>query len=607
MSPHASPIRTTVSTPSVWERAEEFWNPPRDEDFELAQQCATHLPTFIREAWPILEPATPYVHGFHVDSVCDHLMAVTAGELLRLAINQPPRTMKSITCAVCWVAWEWLRNPAIRWLCASYAADLSTRDSLKCRRLIESKGGRETGTIFQRIGYQGVLALVAKDAWRLGPTYGWDGSSGAWSLTGDQNAKTKYETTETGMRLATSVGGVATGEGGDRILVDDPTSARQARSEKERKAANTWWDETMTTRFNNARAAAVIVMQRLHEADLTGHLIESGDWHHLCLPGVYEPSHPFVCPETFTLPERRHNVQAEDGSVEEVVVPGGRVLAGDPRTEEGELLEPVRLSEARLAELRKGLGSYGFAGQIQQRPSPEEGGMFKRDWWRYYDASLSRDDPMGRPDDWMFERIIASWDMRFSDSQSKASSYVVGQVWGRYMARFYLLGQVRAKLSFTDTVKAVLAVQARWPLIGAVLIEKKANGEAVMSQLARLVTGMLPIDPEGGKDARASAVQPNVEAGDLWLPSSEFIPCPPSVPPSEGESGLDLPPTATADFVEEHAVFDQGAHDDQVDAMSQAITWLLKHGGGGGAVVKPKGNGPKDGRRSTEDLRNMKF
>lgn len=598
----------TVSDPFVVAAgmAADIFDPPGDEDFDLAQRCATHLPTFIREAWPILEPATRYVHGWHVDTICEHLEAVTAGELPRLVINQPPRTMKSLTCGVCWIAWEWLSNPAIRWLCASYAADLSTRDSLKCRRLIESKGGRETGTIFQRIGYQGVLGLLTKHRWRLGPTYG-IGADGKWSLTGDQNAKTKYETTATGMRLATSVGGVATGEGGDRILVDDPTSAKQARSEAERKAANTWWDETMTTRFNNAQAAAVIVMQRLHESDLTGHLIDSGDWHHLCLPGVYEPSHPFVYPNKVTLPERTYNVQAEDGSVEEVVVPGGRVLAGDPRTAEGELLEPVRLSEARLAELRKGLGSYGFAGQIQQRPSPEEGGMFKRDWWRYYDAALSRDDPMGRPDDWMFERIVASWDMRFSDSQSKASSYVVGQVWGRYKARFYLLGQVRAKLSFTDTVKAVLAVQERWPLISVVLIEKKANGEAVMSQLARRVTGMIPVEPEGGKDVRASAVQPNVEAGDLWLPSTEFIPCPPSVEPSEGEARLELAPTATADFVEEHAVFDAGAFDDQVDAMSQAITWLLKHGASGGAVARPKGGKPKDGRRSTEDLRTMKF
>lgn len=595
---------TTV--PDVWDLAAGFWAPPKDEDFDLAQRCATHLPTLIRETWPILEPATPYVSSWHIDVVCYHLEAVTAGELPRLIINQPPRTMKSLSTCVCWPAWEWLSAPAIRWLFASYAADLSTRDSLKCRRLIESKGGRETGTIFQRIGYQGVLALLSNHTWRLGPTYG-SGTDGKWSLTGDQNAKTKYENTATGMRLSTSVGGVATGEGGDRIVVDDPTNAKQARSEKERKAANTWWDETMTTRFNNAQAAAVIVMQRLHESDLTGHLLASdGGWHHLCLPGRYEPSHPFVYPEKVVLPERRYNVQSEDGRVDEVVVPGGRVLPGDPRIEEGELLEPVRLSEPRLAELAKGLGTYGFAGQIQQRPSPEEGGMFKRHWWKRYDASLSRDDPMGRPDDWMFERMIASWDMRFSDSQTKASSYVVGQVWGQYLARFYLLGQVRARLGFTDTVKAVLAVNAQWPTITAVLVERKANGEAVMSQLARKVTGLIPIEPEGGKDVRASAVEPNVEAGDIWLPATEYIPAPPSIPDTADEPGVEFPLTATSDAIEEFAVFPNGANDDQVDAMSQAVTWLLKHSGGGGAVVKPKGK-REDGRRSTEDLRNMRM
>lgn len=545
--------------------AADILDPPASPDRDLALECAASLPVFIREAWPIVEPATPFVHGWHLDVVAHHLEAVTAGELPRLIVNVPPRTMKSLTAGVFWPAWEWLSAPHIRWLFASYAQDLSTRDSVKCRRLIESKGGRQDGTLFQRLGYHGVLRLLGD----------------AWELTGDQNVKTKYETTQTGMRLATSVGGVATGEGGDRIVVDDPLSAKQARSEKEREAANTWWDETMTTRFNNARAAAVIVMQRLHEEDLTGHLLAGdGDWHHLCLPAEYEPSHPFTYPDRVALPERALTVQGEGGEPEQVTIPGGRILPGDPRTEPGELLDPVRLSATRLSELRTSLGSYGFSGQMQQLPSPVEGGMFQRAWWQYW-------TPDTLPPRW--QRLVASWDMRFSDSQKQESSFVVGQVWGIDGADRYLLGQIRARLSFTDSVKAVQALAAWKPAARAKLVERKANGAAVIDTLKGKVPGLIPIEPEGGKDVRASAVQPFVEAGNVYLPAADFIPCPPG-----------YTATATQAFVEELAVFPNGTHDDQVDAFSQALNWLEHHDAP--ATSEPYMDAAQDTVRRTGDL-----
>lgn len=490
--------------------------PSRDE--VTAELCTRSLSRFIGEAWPIVEPATSFVHGWHIDALCEHLEAVSAGELNRLIINVPPRTMKSLTVAVFWPSWEWFRRAHLRWLCASYSADLSMRDSVKCRRLIESQGGAGDGALFQRIGYQGVLGLLGED----------------WELTGDQNVKSKYETTETGFRLATSVGGLATGEGGDRIVIDDPLSAKQARSEAERNAANTWWDETMSTRFNNADAAAVIVMQRLHEEDLTGHLVAQGGWHHLCLPAEYEPSHPFVYPERVTLDS-------------------GHELPGDPRTEEGALLDPVRLPAERLAELLRNLGSYAYAGQMQQRPAPEEGGMFKRHWWRRYD-----DDEVPS-----FERLVASWDMRFSDSQSAASSYVVGQLWGTRGSNRYLLGQIRARLDFPQTLQAVGALNAWRAGVTATLVEKAANGEAVVSSLASRVPGLLALPPEGSKEARGAAVTPLIEAGDVFLPAGEYIAAPPG-----------YEPTTVDDYIAELATFPNGAHDDQADATSQALNWI---------------------------------
>jgi len=488
--------------------------PSRDEI--VAERCRRSLPTFIREAWPIVEPATDLVSSWHIDCVAEHLQAVSEGELLRLIVNVPPRTMKSLSAAVFWPAWDWLLRPHLRWVYASYAGALSQRDSMKMRRLIKSAGGQDEGTIFQRLGYQGVLRLLHDDP---------------WELTKDQDAKTKYETTATGMRLATSVDAMATGEGGDRVVVDDPLSAKQARSDAERDRANIWWDETMTTRFNNAEAAAVIVMQRLHEEDLTGHLLEKGGWHHLCLPAEYEPKHPFVYPD-------------------HVDLVSGVELPGDPRTTEGELLDSVRLGPDRLAELVKDLGSYGYAGQMQQRPAPAEGGMFKRHWWKRWGELPS------------LEKRIASWDMRFSDSQEAASSYVVGQVWGIAGADHYLLGQVRARLGFTDTLKAVNAVN-EWMATPAKLVEKKANGAAVIDSLKHNVRGLIPIEPEGGKEVRAAAVEPTVEAGNVYLPDGEFIPVPPG-----------YEPTSIDDFIHEFAIFPNGAHDDQVDAMSQILNWV---------------------------------
>lgn len=510
--------RSSLPPVDPWLAAADIFDPPPDEDRDLAEACRSSLSTFVREAWPILEPAEEFVHGWHIDVVCEHLQAVTDGDLRRLIINVPPRTMKSITTAVCWPAWEWIGAPHVRWLFVTYAQNLTLRDSLKCRRLIQSKGGREDGTLFQRIGYQGMLRLLHDEP---------------WTLTGDQNAKEKYETDHTGMRLATSVDGVGTGEGGNRIVVDDPLNAKKARSDTERTAVNEWWDGTMTSRFNNADATAVIVMQRLHEDDLTGHLLEQGGWHHLCLPAEYEPKHPFVYPSRVTLPS-------------------GRELPGDPRTEEGEKLDPVRLNQERLDELAKGMGSVGYAGQMQQRPAPAEGGMLKRGWWKRY-------EPESLPP---LERRIASWDMRFSDSQSAASSYVVGQVWGVAGARRYLLAQIRARLSFTETLEAVKALHAM-SRVTATLVEKKANGAAVIDALKDRIPGLIPIEPEGGKEVRAAAVSPLIEAGDVWLPVGDILPTAPG-----------YEPTTVAEFIDECATFPNGQHDDQVDATSQALNWL---------------------------------
>jgi hypothetical protein len=208
-----------------------------------AEQAARHLREFVRQAWPVVEPSTPFVSGWHIDAIVEHLEAVSLGQIRNLLINVPPRHMKSLLVSVFWPAWEWIRWPQRRWLYSSYGAQLSIRDSVKCRRLIESPW------------YQARWA-------------------DRFALTSDQNTKGRFDNNRSGYRLSTSVGGSATGEGGDRIVCDDPNNVKEVESDSVRKTTNDWFDVVMSTRVNDPKTAAkVVVMQRCHQQDLSGHLL----------------------------------------------------------------------------------------------------------------------------------------------------------------------------------------------------------------------------------------------------------------------------------------------------------------------------------------------
>src|SRR5579862_6535508 len=281
----------------------------RDEiDAEMASRG---LREFVRQAWSIVEPSTPFVPGWHIEAIIDHLEAVSRGEIRNLLINVPPQHMKGLLVSVFFPAWEWIRWPERRWLYSSYAATLSIRDSVKCRRLIESPW------------YQARWGHV-------------------FALTGDQNAKSRFDNNRSGYRLSTSVGGSVTGEGGDRIICDDPHKVDEVESDTARKNAIDWWDVAMSTRVNDPKTSAkVVVMQRCHQQDRSGHLLEQGDWEHLCLPAEYESSRAATS-----------------------------IRFADPRQEHGELLWPERFGAAEIESLKRSLGSYAAAGQLQQRPSP---------------------------------------------------------------------------------------------------------------------------------------------------------------------------------------------------------------------------------------------
>lgn len=293
---------TTVDLPSTrsnnWKAC---WSEPEIELRRVrAEMARRDLHDFVRQAWPVLEPNTPFVDGIHMRAICTHLQALTEGRLRHLIINIPPGHAKSLLTGVFWPAWVWIDRPHIRWLFASYAANLSVRDSVKCRRLIESDW------------YQQHFA-------------------DRYQLSSDQNQKNRFENDRTGYRIATSVGGSATGERADVVVVDDPHSVDQAESDAERRRAVEWFNGTMSTRLNDfASGHKVVIQQRLHEADLTGDLLVRGGFELLCLPAEFEPERRCCTSTGWT----------------------------DPRVEAGELLWPGKVTAADLEALKVSLGSY---------------------------------------------------------------------------------------------------------------------------------------------------------------------------------------------------------------------------------------------------------
>lgn len=451
-----------------------------------AERTRRSLKRFIEAAWPVLEPTTAYSANWHIDAICEHLEAVSRGEIRNLVINIPPRCMKSLIVAVFWPVWSWISQPGMRWLFSSYNSKLSIGDSLKCRRLIESQW-------FQS-------------------RYG-----GAFRLEGDQNRQDRFENDHAGYRIATSVGGTGLGIGGDVLVADDPHNAREPESPTRRAAALTWWDELMSSRLNDPKTGRkVIVMQRLHEADLSGHVLERGGYVHLRIP-----------------------MEFEAGARCETPI-GWR----DPRETDGDLMWPARFGPPEIEALKTATGSYGYAGQYQQRPAPRAGGMIELAWFKRFDA------PPETP-----VRTVQSWDTASKPGERNDPS--VCGTWQEAGGRWHLVHVWRARVEYPALKRKAMSLAARWEP-DAILIEDKSSGEALIQDLKAEPTMPLPviaITPEKDKETRASVVSPLIEAGRVALP---------------------VKAPWLADYEAEVATFPNAAHDDQVDMTSQLLRWASK-------------------------------
>lgn len=445
--------------------------------------CRRSLAHFARRAWHVLEPAAELKWGWALDAICLHLEAVTDGSITRLLMNVPPGSMKSLLTGVIWPAWEWGPRslPEMRYVGTAHEETLAIRDSRKCRDLIKSEW------------YQ-----------KLWPV----------ELARDLDGKREFGNVNKGIRQARSFTSM-TGVRGDRVILDDPISADSANSVAKLEAARLAFTETLPTRVNSEKSAIVVVMQRLHEKDVSGVILEMGlPYTHLFIPMRFDPSNRCTT----------------------------SIGWSDPRTEEGELMFPERFGEAQVSELEQILGSYGAAGQLQQRPAPRGGGILKEEWFKYY---------AHRP-----KLEFRTIHVDTAQKTAEQNDYSVFQCWGRSMTgEAVMLDQIRGKWEAPE-----LLVQARafWikhlssdpSALRSMQVEDKVSGTGLIQTLRREGVAVVPVQRNNDKISRAHDASPFIESGNVLLP---------------------IDATWLSDLLAEASSFPGGAHDDQLDPMFDAI------------------------------------
>jgi predicted phage terminase large subunit-like protein len=460
----------------------------------------TDLPAFVRKVFGTVSSGDRYAANWHIEAICHVSEKVRHGEIKRLIITIPPRHLKSICTSVALPAWILGHDPTRKIICVSYAQELSAKHGNDCRAVVSSEW-------YQRL-FPGT---------KIDPT---------------KNNEAEFITTERGIRLSTSIGGVLTGRGGNLIIIDDPMKPADAMSESARANLIEWYGGTLISRLNDKENDAIIVvMQRLHEDDLVGHLLQEQGWTHLNLPAIAELE-------------------------QHIEIGPGQFHARKP----GDLLHPERESWVTLDNLKRTMGSAAFAAQYQQSPVPPGGGMIEWGWFPWYE-----------PDHWYgpkyeaeicagkrwnkFERIVISWDTAMKASER--SDYSVGTVWGVWDQLYYLIDVIRARLEFPALLRKVVDVYEQWQRAAdrraEVVVEDGGSGTALVQYLREYDIRAVTMKADADKVMRLSAQSAKIEAGQVRLP--------------RGAKWLD-------EFRNEVLAFPQGKHDDQVDSMSQALKYM---------------------------------
>jgi len=443
--------------------------------------------SFIHRCFQHLSPYTEFSANWHLDLLADRLRKVHEGKIKRLIINVPPRSLKSISASVAFPAWVLGLDPSKRIICASYGQDLSNKMARDCQSVMTSRWYKAA--------------------------FGTDISK--------RLATADFETTAFGGRLATSVGGVLTGRGGDIIIIDDPVKPDEAMSDTSRQSANDWYNNTLYTRLNSKRdGAIIIIMQRLHLDDMVGHVLEKEHWEVVSLPAV-----------------------ATDHEEWRYSIFGQPVIK---TRQPGDLLHESREGKSELETIEQNVGSYVYAAQYLQSPVPLGGGLIKVEWLHYYEESELPEKP---------EMILQSWDT--ANKESELADYSVCTTWWLYKKKAYLVNVLRKKMEYPELKKTVISHRAAFNAT-KVLIEDKASGTQLIQELKQ---GLMPqaeaFKPEAGdKLMRMQAQTPQIENGMVRFP--KYAPW-------------------LQSYISELTSFPKSKFKDQVDSTSQALFWIANN------------------------------
>lgn len=487
---------------------------------------------FFVQGWAVLEPDVELDINWHHKLVCDVLQGILMDWLrhqrtgkkfrqrVRNAIfNLPPGTTKSRIISVFAPAWMWLHRPSWTVLCLSANPDVATRDATLARDLVMSDWYRSTFGI-------------------------------TWTIREDVNARGKYKNTAGGERTSRGLTSKVTGNRADAIFIDDPNDMHEVFSEASRKEVNSKFDNAIFNRVNDPRSSVRLLMQqRGHEDDLSGHwLAKDSSVLHVCLPMEFDVARAFKS-----------------------------IFGSDPRNDNGQLLHEARFTPEVIAAERERLGTFSFEAQYNQDAGSLDGGMFKREWFRFFTiagrASQDFPRPNGCTDAPAFElkfkdaananlhwtrrldldAIYVSVDATFGSVSDAASNVGLGAI-GVKGAQLFVLDDRTEAMTYPQTKAAVRKMFEDYPAARKFLIEKKANGQAILDELSAEIPGMIAVEPEGGKIARAHAMSPRYEAHQVYV--------------LEGAAWV-------AKHVDEISVFPNGKKDDRVDMMSQLVIHLM--------------------------------
>lgn len=461
----------------------------KPSDKQYAAILRSNFYGFIERSFNELNPVTVFKDNWHIEVLAHELERVRLGETKGLIINVPPRSLKSHCASIAFPAFILGHEPGAQIICASYAQDLSDKLANDCRSLMMSR-------MYKKIFSTRLSSL--------------------------RPALHELITTRKGFRLATSVGGVLTGRGADFLIIDDPLKPDEAMSEVARRKVNEWYDHTLLTRLNDKRTGRIIlIMQRLHQNDLVGHLLDKEGWTIVRFPAIAEKD------ETFSVPTRFGTARMYSRKI-------------------GEALHPEREDLATLEKIKSNLGSYNFAGQYQQSPAPQGGGMIKEQWFKTY-------TPQNYPE--AFDYVFQSWDT--ANKATDLSDYSVCTTWGKKSKNLFLLHVYRKKMDYPTLKRAVVEQALLWSA-RLIVIEDKASGTQLIQELT--YEGVCNIrryqpGPNQDKVMRMYGCCNVIENGFVYLP--------------EKADWLTV-------YMNELTVFPNGKYDDQVDSTSQALDWIKR-------------------------------